>query len=70
MRYSRTVGGDMYFASTAVVVCETVKLVTSTALLMREETSNMGVFEVLRTKVFGDAVDFLKLGVSALRVRA
>jgi len=37
MRYSRTLGGDMYFASTAVLVCEVLKWAVSLVLLMREE---------------------------------
>ena len=55
----------MYFASTAVVVCELLKLTVSTWLLMREETSDLGVVDVLRTKVLGDPIDFLMLGVPA-----
>ena len=48
MRYSRTMEGDMYFASTAVVVCEVFKLVASTALLMQEEGSEVRLVYLLR----------------------
>ena len=40
MRYSRTLGGDMYFASTAVLVCEVLKWAISFVLLRKEEAVN------------------------------
>jgi hypothetical protein len=50
MRYSRTMGGDLYFASTAVVVCEALKFLVSLVLLQREEP-RMHLVEIFRRKV-------------------
>jgi len=54
----------MYFASTAVVVCEGLKLFVSLVLLQKEEAGK-GFVEVLRTKVFNDPLDLVRLMVPA-----
>ena len=52
MRYSRTMGGDLYFASTAVVVCEALKFLVSLVLLQHEEAGK-GLIEIIQKKVDG-----------------
>jgi hypothetical protein len=46
-KISRTLGGDMYYASTAVVVCEVIKFVVSLFLLMKEEESGVRKYRQL-----------------------
>ena len=50
MRYSRTRNSDMYFASTAVEICEALKFFVSVILLYREE-ADLGFVEMFRKKV-------------------
>ena len=54
----------MYFASTAVVVCEVLKLLVS-VLMALKESPGMGVLGVFRKKVFNDPLDTLRLMVNA-----
>ena len=63
MGYSRTMGGDMYFASTAVVTCEVLKLLVSFFLLMKDEAGK-SLPEIMRKKVFADPYDMMRLSVS------
>ena len=50
MRYSRTMGGDMYFASTAVVVCEALKLLVCLVMVQREDP-HTPLIQIFRKKV-------------------
>jgi len=54
----------MYFASTAVVICEVLKFIVSLFLLMREEAGK-SIFYVFRIKVCGDPWDLIRLMVPA-----
>jgi len=57
-------GGDMYFASTAVVTCEVLKLLVSFFLLMKDEAGK-SLPEIMRKKVFADPYDMMRLSVPA-----
>ena len=65
MRYSRTMAGDLYLASTAVVVCEVLKLLVSVYLLLQEEGPGRSAWDVMRFKVFHDPYDLARLMVPA-----
>jgi hypothetical protein len=58
-------GGDMYFASTAVVVCEVLKLIVSLFLLIKDEAGK-SFSDVLRKKVLADPWDLLRLSVRSI----
>lgn len=63
MRYSRTMGGEMYYPSTAVLVCEVLKFLVSLILLMKEESGTL--VYVFKHKVLADVCDFARLSVPA-----
>lgn len=68
MRYSRTMDGPMYLASTAVVVAEAIKFVVSCVLLLMEEANAGGsasIVGVVHARVFGDPFGLLRLMVPA-----
>lgn len=62
MRYSRTMDGPMYLASTAVVVAEAIKCAVSCVLLKQEEGEG-GV--PITVRVFSDPYGLLRLMVPA-----
>ncbi|TPP64326.1 UDP-N-acetylglucosamine transporter [Fasciola gigantica] len=63
-RYSRARGGDMYFASTAVVMSEVVKLITCFLLVFMEENFSFSAFRTnLKTNIVQDPWDCLLVSV-------
>ena len=67
MRLSRTVTepNEMYFASTAVLVCEVLKLSVSMVVLVFKESAGMSLLDVLKRKVYADPFDVIRLLVPA-----
>ena len=67
IRYSRTIEGPLYFATTAVVMAETFKLVASLLIILVEHKGNVVNWaSFLYESIIGNAVDTLKLSVPAL----
>eukprot|EP00123_Amoebidium_parasiticum_P015307 comp22887_c0_seq1/m.36177 comp22887_c0_seq1/g.36177 ORF comp22887_c0_seq1/g.36177 comp22887_c0_seq1/m.36177 type:complete len:340 (-) comp22887_c0_seq1:692-1711(-) len=66
MRYSRTAGGDMYIASTAVVMGELLKLLTCFVLLMFENNhDSRRVIRQLKEEIIDKPGETMKLAVPA-----
>ena len=67
IRYTRTIQGPLYFATTAVVLAETFKLVVSLLILLVEHKGNVVNWaSFLHESIIGNAVDTLKLSIPAL----
>ena len=67
IRYSRTIDGPLYFATTAVVLAETFKLVASLILILIEHQGNVKTWlSFLYQSIIGNAVDTLKLSIPAV----
>ncbi|XP_077979770.1 UDP-galactose translocator-like [Glandiceps talaboti] len=67
MRYTRTVKGDMYFSTTAVVVTEFLKLSTCLVIIFIQRHGNFPAFcGYLHSNIIGKPVDTLKLAIPAL----
>ena len=67
IRYSRTIDGPLYFATTAVVMAEAFKLVTSLLIILAEFKGNVVNWALfLHQSIIGNVVDTLKLSVPAL----
>ena len=65
MRYTRTLPGDMYFASTAVMITEIVKAVSSLAILFGEKKSLVELLKFLRSVTIDHPLDMAKMLVPA-----
>ena len=65
MRWSRTQSGPMYEATTAVVLCEVLKLIVCLLALLHSERGMSGMLLVLRTEVFGSAREVARVSVPA-----
>lgn len=66
MRYTRTLPGDQYFTSTAVIICETLKMCTCLFIILVQLSGN--VFELGRflwQNIAMQPMDTLKLAVPA-----
>ncbi|XP_052872913.1 UDP-N-acetylglucosamine transporter [Anopheles cruzii] len=67
MRHSRTRAGDMFLSSTAVVMAEVVKLVTSLLLVFLEEGKRFQQFRAsLEQTILKQPVDTLKMCIPSL----
>ena len=67
IRYTRTIEGPLYFATTAVVMAELFKMVTSLLILLVEHKGNVVNWATfLYQSIIGNAMDTLKLSVPAL----
>lgn len=66
MRYARTRPGDMFLSSTAVVMAEAVKLLTSLALVYNEEGNYQRWVNALHNTVIKNPIDTLKVCVPSL----
>ena len=67
IRYTRTIQGPLYFATTAVVMAETFKLVVSLLILLAQHKGNVVDWaSFLYESIIGNAVDTLKLSIPAL----
>lgn len=65
MRYTRTLPGDMYFSSTAVMITEVVKVVTTMLILLAEKRSVVEWIKYLYTVSVGHPWDMAKMLVPA-----
>ena len=65
MRYTRTLPGDMYFASTAVMITEIVKAFSSVLILYGEKQSLVELFKFLRSVSIDHPLDMAKMLVPA-----
>ncbi|XP_020908826.1 UDP-galactose translocator [Exaiptasia diaphana] len=66
IRYTRTLPGDMYISSTAVVMAEMLKVITCLGVILYEEKSLLGWANHLYSSIIGQPLDTLKLSVPAL----
>lgn len=65
MRYTRTRKGDMYFATTAVVLSEGLKVLTSLMILAAQEGTFTKLMCYLRDNIWRQPLDCLKVSVPA-----
>ena len=65
MRYTRTLPGDMYFASTTVMITEVVKVVFSMAILLGQKQSVTEWLKFLYSITIGHPLDMAKMLVPA-----
>nr|XP_045624492.1 UDP-galactose translocator-like isoform X2 [Procambarus clarkii] len=63
MRYARTRAGDMFIASSAVVMAEVVKLLASLFLVFKQEGSIQHLVVALHTQIWQQKLDTLKVCV-------
>ena len=66
MRYSRTVGGSMFIATTAVVLSETLKLVTCLTIIFFQKGSFGEYSQHLYESIVVNWQDTLKMSVPAI----
>ena len=66
IRYSRTLPGDMYIASTAVVFAEIFKVTACLVIIFAEKGNIRDWLEQLYSAIIGQPWDTLKLSVPAL----
>jgi UDP-sugar transporter A1/2/3 len=66
MRYTRTREGDMYFATTAVVMSEVLKVITSLVILANQEKTLAKFVCYLRDNIWRQPVDCLKVSVPSV----
>ena len=65
LRYTRTLPGDMYLASTAVMITELLKAVVSVAILFGQSGNVVDFFKSLYSITFGQPLDAAKMLVPA-----
>lgn len=65
MRYTRTLPGDMYFASTAVMITEIVKCFSSVLILLAEKRGVTELFKFLYSVTIDHPLDMAKMLVPA-----
>ena len=66
MRYIRTVPGDMFFSTTAIVCQEIVKIIFSVLFLYFETFSLRDLCTQISTQILNNISDSIKTGVPAL----
>ncbi|XP_035676721.1 UDP-galactose translocator-like isoform X2 [Branchiostoma floridae] len=66
MRYARTMPGDMFFSTTAVVMAEVLKLVGCVLIIMCQYVGFRACTQHLYSELFGNPMDSLKMAVPAL----
>lgn len=66
IRYSRTLPGDMYIATTAVVFAEVLKVLACLLIILAQKRSFPDFFDLLYSSIIGQPWDTLKLSVPAL----
>ncbi|XP_061187664.1 UDP-N-acetylglucosamine transporter-like [Saccostrea echinata] len=66
MRYTRTRKGDMYYATTAVVMSEALKVLTSLAILANQEKTFSSFLCYLRDNIWRQPMDCLKVSVPSI----
>ena len=66
IRYSRTLPGDMYITTTAVVFAEILKVLASLLILLLQKGSVRDWLHFLYSSIIGQPFDTLKLSIPAL----
>ncbi|XP_069462482.1 CMP-sialic acid transporter isoform X2 [Ambystoma mexicanum] len=66
LRYTRTVGTDLYFSTTAVCIAEVIKLILSLSILAKETGSLGRLMSSLKEHTLGSPKEMLKLSVPSL----
>ena len=66
MRYSRTLGGDMFITTTAVVLSESLKMVTCLLIIFYQQKSVSGYLQHLYDSIIVNWQDTLKMSVPAI----
>lgn len=66
MRYSRTISGDMFITTTAVVLSETLKMVTCLAIIFFQKNSFAEYAHHLHDSIVVNWQDTLKMSVPAI----
>lgn len=66
VRYTRTLGGNMYISTTAVVAAEVMKVVACVFILVYQRGSLLRFYTLLMEQVLRNWKDTLKLSVPAL----
>ena len=66
MRYIRTVPGDMFFSTTAIVCQEIVKILFSIMFLFCETFSLRDLWNQVNLQIFHNLTDSIKTGIPAL----
>jgi UDP-sugar transporter A1/2/3 len=66
LRYVRTVPGDMFFSTTAIVCQEVIKMVASVGLLYSESFSLAELKSTINTQILRNGMDSIKTGIPAL----
>lgn len=66
LRYVRTVPGDRFIKSTAVVNSEIQKTILSILLVINEERSVVAAFKLIYNKIVRQPYDTFKTGIPAL----
>ena len=65
MRYTRTLPGDMYMASTAVMITELLKAIVSVTILFGQSLSVTELLKFLHTTMIDQPLDVAKMLVPA-----
>lgn len=65
LRYIRTVPGDMFFATTAIVCQEVVKILFSLLFLFFESFSLRDFYKQINQQIVNNMIDSLKTGIPA-----
>lgn len=66
IRYSRTLPGDMYIATTAVVFAEILKVLACLLIILLQKHSIRDWLHFLYSSIIGQPLDTLKLSIPAL----
>ncbi|XP_029451304.1 CMP-sialic acid transporter isoform X2 [Rhinatrema bivittatum] len=66
LRYTRTMGGERYFSTTAVCIAEVIKLFVSMCILAKETGSLDAMRGSLKENVLGSPKEMLKLSIPSL----
>jgi UDP-sugar transporter A1/2/3 len=66
LRYVRTVPGDMFFSTTAIVCQEMVKMIAAVFLLFGESFSLSELKAQIHTQIIKNGLDSIKTGIPAL----
>ena len=66
IRYSRTLPGDMYIATTAVMFAEVFKVLACLLIILAEKRNIQEWLQVLYSTIIGQPWDTLKLSIPAL----
>ena len=66
MRYSRTLSGDMFFTTTAVVLSESLKMITSLAIIFYQKKNLSAYVQHLHESIIVNWQDTLKMSIPAI----